>query len=163
MGETRRTRGRPLNAIHRALQANPRKGSDMAVCVHYIELRPEAEEDEFNEFVTEELLPLARTFTDRRAGLHADRHLFVKGSTEKRTYLWIIEWTHPGGESNDSFVASVGPNLKAKLDTFALHTFKLYAVMARSGNDSIVTPTLDVPDELRDPRGWLGDDVWDVV
>ncbi|MER6623996.1 hypothetical protein [Streptomyces sp. NPDC000931] len=135
----------------------------MAVCVHHIKLRPDADENEFNKFATEELLPAARTFTDRRAGLHADRHLFLRGSTEGRTYLWIIEWTHPGGESNDSFTVSVGPNLKTRLDTFAVHTFKLYATMARSGNDSIVTPTLDVPDELRDPQGWLGEDVWNVM
>ncbi|MFA7763904.1 hypothetical protein ACGFNX_28305 [Streptomyces sp. NPDC048723] len=135
----------------------------MAICVHYITLRPEADENEFNKFVAEELLPAARTVAERRAGLHADRHVFIKGSTEKRTYLWIIEWTHQEAESDNSFVVAVGPRLKAKLDGFALHTFKLYAVMARSSNDSIVTPTLDVPDELRDPQGWLGEDVWNVA
>lgn len=135
----------------------------MALCVHYIELRPEADEEEFDKFVAEELLPSARTITERRAGLHTDRHVFVKGSTEKRTYLWIVEWAHQGGESDNSFVVAVGPKVKAKLDAFALHTFKLYAVMARAGDDSITTPTLDIPDDLRDPKGWLGEDVWNVV
>lgn len=135
----------------------------MAICVHHITLRPEANEDEFNKFVAEELLPAARTVTGRRAGLHADRHLFIKGSTEKRTYLWIIEWTHQVAESNNSFAVAVGPTLKAKLDGFASHTFKLYTVLGRSHDDSIVTPTLDVPDELTDPAGWLGEDVFNVA
>ncbi|WP_314251650.1 hypothetical protein [Streptomyces sp. DSM 40907] len=135
----------------------------MAICVHYITLRPEADENEFNKFVAEELLPAARTFTERRAALHADRHVFIKGSAGSRTYLWVIDWTHQEAESDNSFVVTVGPGLKAKLDSFASHTFKLYSVVARSGNDSIVTPTLDVPDELRDPRGWLGEDVWNVA
>lgn len=135
----------------------------MAVCIHHITLRPEADENAFNRFVAEELLPAARTFTDRRAGLHDDRHVLVKDHTEERTYLWIIEWTLQGGESPDSFVVAVGPRLKSKLDAFAVHTFKLYAVVARSSRESIVTPTLDVPDELTDSEGWLGEDSWNVV
>lgn len=134
----------------------------MAVCIHHITLRPEADENAFDQFVAEELLPAARTFTKRRAGLHDDRHVIVKDDAEERTYAWIVEWTLQGHESSNSFILAVGPELKSKLDAFAVHTFNLYGVIARSSHDSIVTPTLDVPDELTDPEGWLGEDKWNV-
>ncbi|MFD7702805.1 hypothetical protein [Streptomyces caelestis] len=135
----------------------------MAICIHHIALCPEADENAFNRFAAEELLPAARTFTDRRAGLHDDRHVIVKDHTEERTYLWITEWTLRGGESPDAFIVAVGPRLKSRLDAFAVHTFNLHAVVARSSHESIVTPTLDVPDELTDPEGRLGEDSWNVV
>ncbi|MFI6373693.1 hypothetical protein [Streptomyces sp. NPDC050546] len=135
----------------------------MAICIHHITLRPEADENAFARFAAEELLPAARTFTGRRAGLHDDRHVIVKDHTEERTYLWITEWTFQGSESPNSFTVAVGPRLKSKLDAFAVHSFKLYAGLARSSHESIVTPTLDVPDDLTDPEGWLGEDNWNVV
>ncbi|WP_030871794.1 hypothetical protein [Streptomyces sp. NRRL S-37] len=58
---------------------------------------------------------------------------------------------------------AVGPRLKSKLDAFAVHSFRLYAVVARSSRESIVTPTLDVPGELTDSEGRLGEDNWNVV
>ncbi|MGW2090063.1 hypothetical protein [Streptomyces sp. NPDC001880] len=89
--------------------------------------------------------------------------MIVKDDTEERTYLWIVEWTLQGGESSNSFIVAVGPELKSKLDAFTVHTFKLYGVLARSSRDSIVTPTLGIPDELTDPEGWLGEDKWNVA
>ncbi len=81
----------------------------MPLGIHRIVLQPEAREEEFERFVTEELFPIAKTLIDIRIGQTDIRYMLAKsrrgaGDGGWREYLWLIEVDQKAIDSFPSFL-----------------------------------------------------------
>ena len=130
----------------------------MPIGIHTITLGPGVRPEDFEQFMTDEFLPVAKTVVDKRIGMVGVAHTLARSTADgddKPVYLWIIDLREAGQpEFIERFPTHVGAALKARLDAFGTRTYGHAAVVARASKGDITTPTLGP--ESEDPAGWVG-------
>lgn len=130
----------------------------MPIGIHTITLGPGVKPEDFEQFMTDELLPAAKTVIDMRIGMVDVAHTLARSaadSDDNHVYLWIIDLEEPGQrEFIERFPTHVGEALKARLDAFGTRAYGPAVVVARASKGKITTPTISP--ESEDHAGWVG-------
>jgi hypothetical protein len=129
----------------------------MPVGIHTITLSTGASSEEFERFMSEELLPAARTVIKQRAALITFSQTLVRSRSDgegNRVYLWITDVETSHEELVKIFPTRLGAALKAKLASFGIRVYAAYEALARAREDNITTPTQG--NESLDEDGWVG-------
>ena len=130
----------------------------MPIGIHRIVLDQEANQDKFEQFMIEEIFPVARTLVRIRIGQTDIRHMLVRNMRDESDdapceYLWIIEVDQ---EAIQSFATELGEELKARLDSFGTRTYSAFQILGTS-ESRITTPSVSQTTPAGDPSGWVGE------
>jgi hypothetical protein len=132
----------------------------MPLGIHRIVLHPEAQEEEFEKFMTEELFPAVETKIDIRIGQVNIRYLLAKaydaenGDGTWREYLWLVEVDQ---EAVDTFPVDLGEELRAKLDAFGARLYSSYGVVGTADHHTTTPNVVWFSDSDPDTSGWVGE------